>query len=167
MFQEWLKRGRKNYGRQIVAITDPEGGSLRRLVEEEQRKDPRSFRNLPLLKGVGGRFSEFNMGLLHLALMGVNIQEVLDGAAAMSRRCWSEDVMRYPACMYAALHTILYRKKNKHIAILMPFSEALKSTADWYVQLLAESLGKKFARRIQKNAAGQEECKWTEGICCR
>jgi len=32
---------------------------------------------------------------------------------------------------------------------MMPFSECLKSTADWYVQLLAESLGKKYARRIK------------------
>jgi glucose-6-phosphate isomerase len=158
VFQEWLRKGAgKNYGRQIVAITDPAGGSLRQLVEEGQKKDPKSFRNLPLLKGVGGRFSEFNMGLLHLALMGVNIQDVLDGAAAMSHRCWSADVMRNPACMYAALHTILYRRKNKDIAILMPFSESLKSTADWYVQLLAESLGKKFARRVKRNGDGTEE----------
>jgi glucose-6-phosphate isomerase len=50
--------------------------------------------------------------------------------------------------MYALLHYILYRKKNKSIAVLMPFCEGLKATADWYVQLLAESLGKKYGRRI-------------------
>jgi glucose-6-phosphate isomerase len=53
--------------------------------------------------------------------------------------------------MYAILQTIMYRKKGKSIAVVMPFSERLKSTADWYVQLLAESLGKKFARKIKRD----------------
>jgi glucose-6-phosphate isomerase len=118
-------------------------------VNEEQTKDEQSFRSLPLLKGVGGRYSELNMGLLHLAIIGVDIQEVLDGAKAMAKKCGHEDVLKNPACLYAALHTVLYRKKGKSLAILMPFSETLKSTADWYIQLLAESLGKKYARKVE------------------
>ena len=51
--------------------------------------------------------------------------------------------------MYAALHAILYKNKGKSISIIMPFSETLKSTAEWYSQLLAESLGKKYARTIR------------------
>jgi len=58
--------------------------------------------------------------------------------------------------MYALLMNILYRKKAKPISIIMPFSEGLKSTADWYVQLLAESLGKKYSRKIKVNTAGIE-----------
>lgn len=146
--EAWLKKAvGKRFGRQVVAITDPESGSLRKRVAEEQKKDKLSFRNLPLLKGVGGRFSEFNMGLLHLAVCGVDIQEVLKGAAAMAKRCSSPDILKNPAYMYSLLHQILDRKQ-KSIAIMMPFSESLKSTADWYCQLLAESLGKKFARKI-------------------
>ena len=148
--ESWLKKsvGLK-YGRQIIAITDPESGSLRKRINNEQTEDKLSFRSLPLLKGVGGRFSEFNMGLLHLAIMGIKIQEVFDGAKEMLRKCSVKELSSNPAYMYAVLHTILYRKKGKSIAITMPFSETLKSTADWYVQLLAESLGKKFARKIQ------------------
>ncbi|HPL83056.1 MAG TPA: glucose-6-phosphate isomerase, partial [Candidatus Omnitrophota bacterium] len=41
--------------------------------------------------------------------------------------------------------------------IMMPFSETLKSTADWYVQLLAESLGKKYSRKIEVSADGVED----------
>jgi glucose-6-phosphate isomerase len=52
---------------------------------------------------------------------------------------------------------ILYKKKGKPLAILMPFSETLKSTADWYVQLLAESLGKKYARKVQVSSGGKED----------
>ncbi|PIQ86915.1 MAG: hypothetical protein COV73_04030, partial [Candidatus Omnitrophica bacterium CG11_big_fil_rev_8_21_14_0_20_43_6] len=71
LVEAWLKKtvGVK-YGRQILAITDPESGSLRKRVQAEQKKDALSFRALPLLKGVGGRFSEFNMGLMHLAIVG-------------------------------------------------------------------------------------------------
>ena len=158
--ENWLKKGAgKNYGRQIFAITDPGSGSLRKTVDGHQKNDKLSFRNLPLMKGVGGRFSELNMGLLHLAIIGVAVQEVLDGAAAMHKRCSSPDLFKNPAYMYAALHTILYRIKGKDIAIIMPFSETLKSTADWYVQMLAESLGKKYARKITGAQDGREE--WT------
>ncbi|MFA6216289.1 MAG: glucose-6-phosphate isomerase [Candidatus Omnitrophota bacterium] len=156
--EQWLKKAvGKNYGRQIVAVTDPQSGSLRKKITEEQKKDPLSFRNLPLLPGVGGRFSEFNMGLLHLAIIGVDIQKVFDGMKAMEKRCSNKDVYKNPAYMYALLHAILYRKKGKSLAVMMPFSETLKSTADWYVQLLAESLGKKFARKIVTAADGSED----------
>ncbi len=74
--------------------------------------------------------------------------------------CWNSghvnELLKNPAYMYALLHTILYRKKAKSLAILMPFSQTLKSTADWYVQLLAESLGKKFHRKIQVDKNGLE-----------
>ena len=156
--EEWLRKGvGKNYGRQIFAITDPESGSLRKTVDEYQKNDGLSFRSLPLMKGVGGRFSELNMGLLHLAIIGVSVQEVLDGAAEMSHTLEEEDIFKNPAYMYAALHTILYRMKGKDIAIMMPFSETLKSTADWYIQMLAESLGKKYARKITKAQDGSEQ----------
>jgi glucose-6-phosphate isomerase len=156
--ENWLKKAvGKNYGRQIIAITDPEGGSLRKRVALEQKKDPLSFRSFPLMKGVGGRFSELNMGLLHLAIIGVKIKEVLAGAKEMGDICSQADYTKNPAYMYALLHTILYKKKGKPIAIMMPFSETLKSSADWYVQLLAESLGKKYGRKIQRLSNGAEE----------
>ena len=155
--EEWLKKGVGwEYGRQVIAITDPSSGTLRKKVKEEQSKDHLSFRSLPVMKGVGGRFSELNIGLLHLAIIGVSIQEVLDGASAMLERCSKEGLNNNPALMYAALHTILYKKKGHPIAIMMPFSETLKSTADWYVQLLAESLGKKYPRKIKIAEGGKE-----------
>ncbi|MDP2043559.1 MAG: hypothetical protein Q8K15_00125, partial [Candidatus Omnitrophota bacterium] len=155
--EAWLKKGvGAKYGRQILAITDPQAGSLRKKVDAAGKKDNLSFRALPLLKGVGGRFSEFNMGLLHLVIVGVDIVEVLSGAKEMFNRCSQADILKNPAYMYALLHTILYRKKTKSLAILMPFSQTLKSTADWYVQLLAESLGKKYHRKIEVGKDGAE-----------
>ncbi len=148
--QAWLKKtAGKKYGRQIIVITDPDSGSLRKYARQKQEEDALSFRSLSLLKGVGGRFSELNMGILHLAVMGVGIAEVLDGAKAMCERCSSPELFQNPAYLYASLQHILYAQKRKSIAIVMPFSETLKSTADWYVQLLAESLGKKYPRLIR------------------
>lgn len=157
LVEAWLKKGvGKKYGRQILAITDPQSGTLREKVKREQKKDALSFRAFPILKGVGGRFSEFNMGLIHLAIVGVNIDNLFSGVKEMFDRCSQDDILKNPAYLYALLHTILYRKKAKSIAILMPFSGTLKSTADWYVQLLAESLGKKYHRRIKVGVDGVE-----------
>ncbi|MFA5164903.1 MAG: hypothetical protein WC481_05005 [Candidatus Omnitrophota bacterium] len=156
--KEWLKKSAGGrYGRQIFAITDPVSGSLRKEVDAAQEKDRLSFRNSSLMKGVGGRFSEFNMGLLHLAIIGVKVSDVLKGAADMHKSCVKQDLAANPAYMYAALHTILYRMKGKDIAIVMPFCETLKSTADWYIQMLAESLGKKYARKVVKAPGGSEQ----------
>jgi len=119
---------------------------------------------MPLLPGVGGRYSELNMGLLHLAIIGIRIQDVLSGARAMRIRCSNGDIFKNPAYMYAVLETIQYLQKGKPISILMPFSEQLKSTADWYCQLLAESTGKKYGRLIQKNARGKES--WLQDKDC-
>jgi len=154
--EAWLKKGvGKYYGRQIFAITDPSKGALRRRVNAEHAKDVLSFCNLPLLEGVGGRYSEFNIGLLHLAIVGINLKDLFSGLKQMASRCLAADIYKNPAYLYAALQHLLY-KKGKSIAIVMPFSEGLKSTADWYVQLLAESLGKKYERLIVKRASGQE-----------
>jgi glucose-6-phosphate isomerase len=105
---------------------------------------------------VGGRYSEFNMGLLHLAIIGVDIEKVFTGAQAMAQRCSTDSLFKNPAYLYAALHYLAYKKKGKLIAILMPFTELLTSTADWYCQLLAESLGKKYARKIKTLSGGSE-----------
>jgi glucose-6-phosphate isomerase len=156
--EHWLKKSvGKNYGRQIFAITDPESGTLRKKVDAARSADPKAFRSMPLLPGVGGRYSELNMGLLHLAIIGVDIREVMAGSRAMHKRCNSADMLKNPAYMYAVLQTIQYLKKGKPITILMPFSEQLKSTADWYCQLLAESTGKKYGRMIKRSNDGKEE----------
>ena len=156
--EAWLKVGVGiKYGRQILAITDPQVGSLHKRVVMEQQKDALSFQSFPLLKGVGGRFSEFNMGLLHLAIVGVNINELFLGAKEMFVRCSQDDILKNPAYLYTLLHVVLYRKKSKSLAVLMPFSQGLKSTADWYVQLLAESIGKKYHRKVLASADGTED----------
>ncbi len=158
--EAWLRKGvGPKFARQIVAVTGPSSGALREKVSAASAKDSLAYRSLPLLEGVGGRFSELNMGLLHLAITGVKIKEVLKGAGAMAKICGQAGLLKNPALLYAVLSVLEFKKKGKPVSIIMPFSEQLKSTADWYIQLLAESTGKKYARKV---VLGEGLERWVE-----
>lgn len=121
----------------LVAVTDPEKGTLRSLCDET------GYATLPVPDGVGGRFSVLSpVGLLPLALVGVDIEALLTGAAAMDERCRKTDLLENPAAMLATLLVRLGRDHGKHTHVLMPYSNALYLLADWFRQLWAESLGK-------------------------
>ncbi|HIU63651.1 MAG TPA: glucose-6-phosphate isomerase [Candidatus Avacidaminococcus intestinavium] len=95
-------------------------------------------------KGIGGRFCIFsNPGLLTAALVGMDIEELLRGAREMELACQDDDVLKNPALLNATLKYIASEKYGCDIEVLMPYSMRLKSLGEWYVQLLAESLGKK------------------------
>ncbi len=86
------------------------------------------------------------VGLLAAALTGVDITELLAGAAAMDSRCRGENLDRNPAQVLAAIQWLMQAKKGKPIAVTFAYSHRLRDLADWYAQLLAESLGKTRAR---------------------
>ncbi|MHC5056962.1 MAG: glucose-6-phosphate isomerase [Planctomycetota bacterium] len=129
-----------DYRRHIVCTTDPEGGKLRGIAADE------GFETLPVPQGVGGRFSVLSpVGIFPAVATGVDVEGLLAGAAAMDERCGDADMWKNPALMQAAiLHTL--GKMGVNIHVMMPYSQALRDYADWYKQLLAESLGKKTAR---------------------
>jgi len=122
----------------FVIITDPLSGNLRRLVEKE------GFKSLPIPGRVGGRFSVFTaVGLLPLALVGVDIRGLLKGAEEILGHLLRADVSKNPAYLNAALQYLSYRK-GLRISVMMPYSDRLRDIADWYRQIWAESLGKKY-----------------------
>ena len=124
---------------QIIAITDPDTGLLRKIAREE------GYRTLDIPTGVGGRFSVLTpVGLLSAAVSGLDIDEILAGAALMDRRCSNPDIWKNPAYMKGALEFLFHTVQERHISVLMAYSEALGSIIEWYVQLWAESLGKKY-----------------------
>jgi glucose-6-phosphate isomerase len=93
---------------------------------------------------VGGRFSVLTaVGLLPAAAANVDVDALLAGAADMVRRCEEPNFLRNPGYLLGALLYILDVKKGRHIHVMMPYADALRETADWFVQLWAESLGKK------------------------
>ncbi|MEO0513066.1 MAG: glucose-6-phosphate isomerase [Planctomycetota bacterium] len=133
----------------IVAITDPEKGTMRSICDAE------GYKTLPVPEGVGGRFSALSpVGLFSAAMAGVDIDALLDGANAMDERCSNPDVSKNPAAMLALLLVELGTNKGKPNHVLMPYANRLYLLADWFRQLWAESLGKQFDRNGDEVFAG-------------
>lgn len=130
------KLGKKSLPKHILVTTDPEGGTLRGIV------DSAGYEALPVPAGVGGRFSVLSaVGLFAAGLCGIKIDKLLAGAATMGRRVQVPTVRRNPAAVLALLlHAFYVRGKRLHV--MMPYAYQLKDLADWYRQLWAESLGK-------------------------
>src|SRR5690606_3174262 len=96
---------------------------------------------------VGGRFSVLSpVGTLPAALLGLDVDALVAGATAMRDRCASGDFRRNPALAYAALQWLAHTSAGQGAHVLMPYSDALRDLAPWFVQLWAESLGKKSLR---------------------
>ncbi|NIP49808.1 MAG: glucose-6-phosphate isomerase, partial [Gammaproteobacteria bacterium] len=108
--------------------------------------DREGYRSCAIPAGVGGRFSVFTpVSLLPLACVGVDIDALLSGAAGMMKYVCHDDLESNPAYLNAALQYLAYHKGLK-ISVLMPYSDQLRDIADWFRQLWAESLGKKYSR---------------------
>ena len=106
--------------------------------------------------GVGGRFSELcPVGLLPAAVCGIDIEELLAGAAYMDELCRNEDLFSNPGWMEGVLFYIAMQHKGKNIQVMMPYADSLRYISDWYAQLWAESLGKKFTQRGRVVHVGQ------------
>lgn len=124
--------------RQIVAVTDPAKGALRAVAQEQ------GWPTLPVPPAVGGRFSVLTaVGLLPLAAAGIDVAGVLAGAGAMAERCRGRALDKNPAAMLAAALYLFDTARQRPLHMLMPYADALRETGDWFVQLWAESLGKK------------------------
>jgi glucose-6-phosphate isomerase len=123
--------------RRVVCTTDPEKGNLRPIAERE------GFATLAVPPGAGGRFSVLSaVGLFPAVATWMDVDGLLAGARAMDERCRGESVRENPALLQAAI-LFLAAGAGINIHVMMPYSQALRDYADWYRQLLAESLGKR------------------------
>ena len=126
--------------KQMVFVTDPKQGALRPLAERLE------VPALDIPANVGGRFSVLTaVGTLPAALIGIDVKALLTGAGAMAKRCDTPDLATNPAGVYAMLQWLADTQLRKAIAVFMPYSDPLRDFASWFVQLWAESLGKKRA----------------------
>lgn len=139
IIREWMV---ENYGQEeamkrIVATTDSSRGALRQLADEE------GIKTFIIPDDVGGRFSVLTpVGLLPIAVAGIDIREMIEGAAdGMKEFRDEEDLEKNPSSMYAILRNILY-EKGKRIEILSNFEPQLHYIAEWWKQLFGESEGK-------------------------
>lgn len=137
----------------LIATTDAVKGNLVKIAKRE------NLTTFIVPDGVGGRFSELcPVGLLAAAVCGIDIRELLAGAAYMDGLCKEPMARKNPAYLLATLQYIAMRR-GMNISVLMPYADSLKYMADWYAQLWAESLGKRVDRSGRSVHAGQTPVK--------
>jgi len=137
-----LKKFAPNIKVEVVAVTDTAAGPNETLLHKLAEKEGWPMFSVP--DGVGGRFSIFSeVGLITAACIGLDIESFLNGAKSMDEACQTDDIFQNPALLNAALKYIASEKYGRDIEVFMPYADYLKSVAEWYIQLLAESLGKR------------------------
>ncbi len=134
-----------DYRKNIVATTDNHAGILRQLANEE------GYKTFVVPDDVGGRFSVFSaVGLVPLALVGIDIDEVIRGIKIMDLALKNTDITKNIAAQNALVHYLMDIKKGKYLSVMMPYSSRLRYVSNWYAQLWAESLGKEYDRNGNK-----------------
>lgn len=120
----------------IVPVTG-ESGKLRNITNEQGYTS-----HFPIPDGVGGRFSIFTaVGLLPAAVLGLDIREILRGAADMTDTFRTASAGENPVLDYTAVGHA-FENAGASIRILSTWGKKLEAAGLWYDQLLSESLGK-------------------------
>ncbi|WP_312642823.1 glucose-6-phosphate isomerase [Hydrogenoanaerobacterium sp.] len=138
IFRELLE---KKYGvdgakGRIYCTTDKARGTLKQLCNEQ------GYETFGIPDDVGGRFSVLTaVGLLPIAVAGIDIDSVMAGAAAAQKELDNDDVASNDCYRYAAIRNCLYRK-GKSIEMLVSYEPAFTMMAEWFKQLFGESEGK-------------------------
>jgi len=138
IFRELLehKYGKEAAKKRIYATTDKSQGALKKLADAE------GYESFIIPDDVGGRYSVLTpVGLLPIAVAGVNIQEIMKGAAEASVEYANPNVKENECYQYAAVRNALYRK-GKATEILVNYEPKLHYISEWWKQLFGESEGK-------------------------
>ena len=129
--------GSENLPDYVVPVTG-KTGRLANLADEIGCKD-----RFIVPDGVGGRFSVLSpVGLFPGAVLGIDIVQMLEGAAAMNSHFRSAPIGDNVVTDYVAVNHLLEVEHGIDIRVLSVWSKSLESAGFWYDQLLAESLGK-------------------------
>ena len=136
-FREALEKkyGREGAGKRIYATTDKARGALKSLADAE------GWETFVVPDEIGGRYSVLTaVGLLPIAVAGVDIEALMRGAAEMMETC-AEGSFSCPAWKYAAIRYELYRS-GRPIELLACYDPAFRFMSEWWKQLYGESEGK-------------------------
>lgn len=131
------KAGKAQAAERIVAITDEKKGALRVLAELN------GYETFVIPDNIGGRYSVLTpVGLLPIAIAGIDIKQLVKGAASMeeiSRK--NKNASSNPSLLYAAARNLLLRT-GKPVEIMAGFNPRLHYFSEWWKQLYGESEGK-------------------------
>jgi len=132
-----MRRLPDTWKKHLLFTTDPKEGSLRKMAAEE------GIATLEIPSDVGGRFSILSaVGLFPALCLGLNVKDLLKGAADMAERCNSGGLFKNPALTLALLHYMADTGLKKNMAVIFPYADKLQGWTEWFCQLWAESLGK-------------------------
>ena len=150
-FREKLEKkyGKAEAAKRIYATTDAHKGALKSLADQE------GYEEFVVPDNIGGRYSVLTaVGLLPIAVAGVDLDELMGGAQEMMSLCAKNDYSN-PAWQYAAMRHELYRQ-GKKVELLACFEPAFRFMAEWWKQLYGESEGKNgigiFPASVEYNA---------------
>lgn len=150
-FREKLEKkyGKEEAAKRIYATTDAHKGALKSLADQE------GYEEFVVPDNIGGRYSVLTaVGLLPIAVAGVDLDELMGGAQEMMSLCAKNDYSN-PAWQYAAMRHELYRQ-GKKVELLACFEPAFRFMAEWWKQLYGESEGKNgigiFPASVEYNA---------------
>ena len=130
------KYGKAEAAKRIYATTDKARGALKSLSDAE------GYETFVVPDNVGGRYSVLTaVGLLPIAVAGVDLDQLMKGAADMMETCRAEGLENNPAWQYAAARCGLY-SQGKKIEILAGYEPRFRFFAEWWKQLYGESEGK-------------------------
>ncbi len=138
VFRELLERryGSEGARERIFITTDRKKGKLKEL------SDRMGYETFVVPDDIGGRYSVLTaVGLLPIAVSGVDIDALMSGAADMRKRLLAAPFDDNPALLYAAYRNLLYRA-GKKTEILVSYDPALAMFNEWWKQLFGESEGK-------------------------
>jgi glucose-6-phosphate isomerase len=138
IFKDYIEKkyGKEGAKERIFATTDKARGALKSLADAE------GYETFVIPDDVGGRYSVLTaVGLLPIAVAGINIDEMMKGAADSREAYSNADINSNDAYKYAAARNALYRK-GKVTEILVNYEPALHYFNEWWKQLYGESEGK-------------------------
>lgn len=120
----------------IIVTTDAEKGVLKGIA------DKAGYRQFIIPADVGGRYSVLTpVGLLPVAVAGVDIRALMDGARYAATELAEEDLGHNDAYKYAVMRHMLY-EQGYTIELLASFEPGLNKFHEWWKQLFGESEGK-------------------------
>ncbi|AMA73739.1 glucose-6-phosphate isomerase [Aneurinibacillus thermoaerophilus] len=138
LFRAFLEKryGKKEARNRIIATTDKARGALKQLADEE------GYETFVVPDSIGGRYSVLTpVGLLPMAVAGLDTDQIMEGAADAVSLCSKSDIYANPSYLYAALRNLLYNK-GKTIELFVGYEPSLLYMAEWWKQLFGESEGK-------------------------
>ena len=138
IFREYLesKYGIDEARKRIYVTTDKTKGALKTLSNEEE------YETFVIPDNIGGRYSVLTaVGLLPIAVAGVDIKKLMEGARNAQEK-YNEEDLKYNDCYkYAVIRNMLYNQ-NKTTEILVNYEPKMLYFTEWWKQLYGESEGK-------------------------